>query len=84
MTIRRDDRNVFWRSPAGLTLGVFLVVAALFLVLEHGAHLLGAWPLLFLLLCSGMHFFMHRGHGGHGGHGSHDRRDSDGGSGDER
>ncbi|MDP2123625.1 MAG: DUF2933 domain-containing protein [Parvibaculum sp.] len=75
MTTRRDDRNVFWRSPAGLTLCVFLAVAALFLVLEHGAHLLGAWPLLCLLLCVGMHVVMHRGHGGHG---------SDGGSGDER
>ncbi|WP_339828911.1 DUF2933 domain-containing protein [uncultured Parvibaculum sp.] len=84
MNIRRDDRTVFWRSPAGLTLGVFLAVGALFLVLEHGAHLLGAWPLLFLLLCGGMHFFMHRGHGGHRSHGGHDRRGSDGGPGDER
>ncbi|MDP1702752.1 MAG: DUF2933 domain-containing protein [Aestuariivirga sp.] len=52
-----------------MTLGVFLVVGALFLLLEHCAHLLGAWPLLFLLLCGGMHFFMHRGHGGHGSDG---------------
>ena len=70
MTTGPVDRGTFWRSPAGLTLGVFLAVAALLLVLEHGAHLLGAWPLLFLLLCGGMHFFMHRGHGGHGGHDS--------------
>jgi hypothetical protein len=27
-----------------------------------------------LLICIGMHFFMHRGHGGHGGDGGrHDR-----------
>jgi fatty acid desaturase len=70
MTTGPDEKGAFWRSPAGLTFGVFLAVGALFLVLEHGAHLLGAWPLLFLLLCGGMHFFMHRGHGGHGGHGS--------------
>lgn len=69
MTNEHDEKNAFWRSPAGLTLGVFLAVAALFLLLEHGAHILGAWPLLFLLICVGMHFFMHRGHGGHGGHG---------------
>jgi len=25
-----------------------------------------------LLLCVGMHFFMHGGHGGHGGHGKGD------------
>jgi len=66
-------RGSFLASPAGLTLGVFLAVAGLFLVLEHGAHLLGAWPLLLLLLCVGMHFFMHRGHGGHGSHGDVDR-----------
>ena len=65
MTTGRDEKSAFWRSPAGLTLGAFLAVGALFLVLEHRAHLLGAWPLLFLLLCGGMHLFMHRGHGGH-------------------
>jgi hypothetical protein len=73
MTTQPHDKRSFWRSPSGLTLGVFLAVAALFLVLEHGAHLLGAWPLLFLLLCVGMHLFMHRGHGGHGSEGRADR-----------
>jgi len=58
-----------WRSPAVLTLCVFLFIAGLFLWLEHRAHLLGALPLLLpLLICVGMHFFMHRGHGGHGHH----------------
>jgi uncharacterized membrane protein len=72
-----DNRGAFWRSPAGLVLGVFLVVAGLLLVLEHGAHLLGASPLLLLLgVCIGMHFFMH------GGHGSH--RDDHAGHGKER
>ena len=62
-----------WRSPAVLTLCVFLFIAGLFLWLEHRAHLLGALPLLLpLLICVGMHFFMHRGHGGHSGHGAHD------------
>jgi fatty acid desaturase len=71
MTTARDEKRAFWRSPFGLTLCVFLAVAALFLVLEHSAHLLGAWPLLILLVCVVMHLFMHRGHGGHGSHGSH-------------
>ena len=72
-----DNRGAFWRSPTGLTLGVFLVVAGVLLVLEHGAHLLGASPLLLLLgVCIGMHFFMH------GGHGSH--RDDHAGHGKER
>jgi hypothetical protein len=65
-----DRRRTFLKTPAGLTLCVFLVVAGVFLWLEHRAHVLGALPLLLpLLICLGMHFFMHRGHGGHGGHG---------------
>ncbi|MDZ4735450.1 MAG: DUF2933 domain-containing protein [Rhodospirillaceae bacterium] len=68
MTRENDEENTFWRSPAVFTLGVFLAVAALFLLLEHGAHFLGAWPLLLLLICVGAHFSMHRGHGGHSGH----------------
>jgi hypothetical protein len=55
-----------------------LAIAAVFLWLEHRVHVLGALPLaLPLLICIGMHFFMHRGHGGHGGDGGdggrHDR-----------
>ncbi len=78
MITRQEKRAGFWRSPAGIVLCVFLAVAGLLLVLEHGAHILGAWPLLFLLICGGMHFFMHRGHGGngnrHGHSGGHDER----------
>lgn len=82
-----DDRQgaPFWRFPAGIALCVFLAAAALFLVLEHRAHLLGAWPLLILLLCAGIHFFMHRGHGGHVSHGGdhralhHRKKDGDDG-----
>jgi hypothetical protein len=44
----------------------FLAIAAFFLITEHTAHVLGALPYLFLLLCPVLHFFMHRGHGGHG------------------
>jgi hypothetical protein len=84
MTAERDDKSAFWRTPAGLTLGFFLAVGGLFLVLEHGAHLLGAWPLLFLLLCVGMHFLMHRGHGGHGSHGESGRSHRGNGGGDGR
>lgn len=60
-------KRPFLSTPAGLTLWVFLAVAGVFLLFEHRVHLLGAWPLLFLLFCGGMHFFMHRGHGGHNG-----------------
>lgn len=70
MSVGHDHGGAFWRSPAGLALCVFLAGAAVLLVLEHGAHLLGAWPWLLLLYCIGMHVFMHRGHGSHESHGS--------------
>jgi hypothetical protein len=78
MTEKHGEGSSFLRSPTGIALCVFLAVAALLLLLEHGAHVLGAWPLLLLLLCVGVHFFMHRGHS-HGG--SHD---GGGGPRDER
>lgn len=75
---KSSESASFLRSPAGTALCVFLAVAALFLVLEHSAHLLGAWPLLFVLVCVVMHIFMHRGHGGHGSHGGDRNRDDNG------
>jgi hypothetical protein len=70
-----EGRRPFLKTPAGLALCVFMAVAALFLWLEHRAHVLGALPLILpLLICVGMHFFMHRGHGGHGGDGGRHER----------
>ena len=61
----------FFASPTNLVLLGFLGVGGFFLIAEHWAHLVGAGPLLLLLLfCGGMHFFMHGAHGGHGGHGA--------------
>lgn len=63
------QQSSFWRSRVGLTLLVFLSVAASLLLTEHWAHVAGFLPLALLLgLCLGMHAFMHGGHG-HGGHG---------------
>lgn len=58
----------FWRSRAGKYLIVALVVGGILLGIEHRVHILGSGLLLWLplLLCVGMHFFMHGGHGGHG------------------
>lgn len=55
-----------------LPLAVALAVGAGVLGWEYRETLyplLGS-PVLFLLVCVGMHFLMHRGHGGHGGGGS--------------
>lgn len=66
--IDESRRPPFLKTTSGLALCIFLATTGVFLLFEHRIHLLGAWPLLFLLVCGGMHFFMHRGHGGHGGH----------------
>lgn len=69
---RQDPRpkRGFLASPYGWALCTFVLVAGVLLWIEHRAHVLGALPLLLpLLICIGMHFFMHRGHGGHGGGG---------------
>ena len=52
-------RWVFW---------AFAAIAAVFLVKEHGAHLLGALPWLLIAACPLLHMSMHGGHGGHGAH----------------
>ncbi|WP_370206764.1 DUF2933 domain-containing protein [Pararhodobacter marinus] len=61
----------FWRSRAGIYLIVALAAGGLLLGYEHRVHILGSGLLIWLplLLCVGMHFFMHGGHGGHGSHG---------------
>ena len=46
---------------------ILVAVAAFYLLTEHRAHVLGAWPFLLFLLCPLMHLFMHRGHAHHGG-----------------
>lgn len=58
----------FWKSRAGIYLIAILVIAGFLLGYEHRAHIFSGTLLLWLplLLCVGMHFFMHGGHGGHG------------------
>lgn len=51
-----------WLAFAG-----FALIAAFFLFTEHRAHLFGALPFLFLLLCPLLHVFGHGGHGRHAG-----------------
>ena len=61
----------FWKSRAGIYLIIALTLGGLLLGYEHRVHILSSdWILwLPLLICVGMHFFMHGGHGGHGRHG---------------
>ena len=43
----------------------FFAIGGTFLLLEHRAHVLGAFPWLLLLACPLLHIFMHLGHGDH-------------------
>lgn len=58
----------FLQTKTGFALLVLGGIAALFLILEHQAHLWNWLPFLFLLACPLMHLFMHGGRGhSHGG-----------------
>jgi hypothetical protein len=57
-----------WTLPWWIACAGFLAIAILMSWQEHKAHILGAFPYLFLLACPLMHFLMHRGHQGHGHH----------------
>jgi hypothetical protein len=52
----------WWKTCPGLAFIGFLAIAAFFLITEHQAHVLGALPLLLLLLCPLLHLFRHGGH----------------------
>ncbi|KNG94576.1 DUF2933 domain-containing protein [Pseudaestuariivita atlantica] len=58
------------KSRAGIYLLVALALGGLVLGYAYRDLLpVGSWFIwLPLLICVGMHFFMHGGHGGHGGH----------------
>lgn len=63
----------FWRSRSGVVFIAFAIVAAIYLLFQHTAHVIQYLPFGLLLLCPLMHIFMHRGHGGHGSHGGGSR-----------
>jgi len=47
-----------------------LIIAGVWLIIDHGQHLVPFLPFAFLLGCLIMHLFMHGSHGGHSNHGS--------------
>ena len=62
-----EPSRSFWRSRAGIVLGMLAVIALFYVLREHYAHALGLLPYLILLLCPLMHLFGHH-HGGHRHH----------------
>lgn len=78
-TPRRNGSNEAGTSwLVRILMYALLGVGAYYIIAEHGAHLLGGWPLLFLLACLPMHMF-HGGHGRHAGHGKPDDESDAGG-----
>jgi hypothetical protein len=65
--IMNDKQLPWWRNRQRWPFIVFGVIALYFLWTEHRAHVIEYLPLVLILACIGMHFFMHGGHG-HGGH----------------
>ena len=64
----KDEKQRAHASRAKWVFAGFALIAAYFLIAEHGAHLSGALqylPFLLLLACPLMHVFMHGRHGGH-------------------
>lgn len=59
-----------------ITMWLFLVFIAYFLITEHWAHVVPYLPWLILLACPFMHLFMHGGHGKNTGHGDHGNQNS--------
>jgi len=57
----------WWSKRSGIALCGFLLIAGLYLLTEHTAHLYTILPFVLLLSCPLMHLFMHHGHGGHHG-----------------
>ena len=50
MSTRHSKGNVYWRWSSGAVFSILFAIAALLLVLEHEAHLLGMPALLLILL----------------------------------
>ena len=64
--MNEQTKTSWWRTPFGIVLCGFLIIAGFFLVAEHRAHVFGALPWLLVLACPLIHLFMHHGHGDHG------------------
>jgi hypothetical protein len=54
------------KTRGGIVLRGFLLIAGIYLLTQHTAHVFGALPWLLLAACPLMHLFMHHGRGGHG------------------
>lgn len=63
----KTGQSGFLNTPAGYVVCLMLAALAIFLWIEYRPQIVETLPLLLpLLICLGMHVFMHGSHGGHG------------------
>jgi len=65
----RTWRTLLINTPLGWVCSLALAALGIYLLANHGGHIVTALPYLLLLACPLMHLFMH------GGHGHHDKRE---------
>ena len=58
-------------TPRNLLFFAVVTAIAVYVLWDHGGHVLSALPYLLILACPVMHLFMHHGHG-HGSQQGHD------------
>lgn len=63
-----DNHNNQMPSRVRPALIILLVIAGIYLVIDHGQHIAPFLPFTFLLGCLFMHLFMHHGHSNHYNH----------------
>lgn len=69
--VNEDNKRLKWFGAIVLALATLGLV--LYLVTDHGPHLLAALPYAGIIVVMTAHLFLHRGHS-HGGHKSADHR----------
>ena len=71
MSAPSDVRLPWWKTRLAFAVLCVAVIAAVFAAIDHWRHVVGAWPLLFLMACPLLHVLMH------GSHGKHHRKSAD-------
>jgi hypothetical protein len=63
MTTSPHGNIPWWKTRFAFVLMCFVAIGVVLLVIDHWHHVLGGWPLLFLLVCPLIHVLLHGGHG---------------------
>ncbi|CAM2889722.1 DUF2933 domain-containing protein [Legionella anisa] len=70
-----NHEKSWWLSLRGFVIFIVLIAIGYYLFEKHRAHLFNVLPLVLLLLCPLMHFFMHGTHHHHHNEKSQEEKD---------